>query len=504
MAKLKKSGGSNLVPAADKEVIEETLRSFGKRNMLTYSEAVNLDRAVPDLFDGLKPVHRRILWAASHFPPFQLVKAARCVGDVIGKYHPHGDNSVYSAMVTLVHSPTPTVYGEGNWGSLIDSAAAYRYTNSRLTNYGLSFFDPFYINKEVTSFVSNFDDTEVEPVTLPAQLPNVLLNGGEGIGVAITTYIPTFTPESMIEILTRLLKKEKLTTKDFASTLKFAHKYGGRLVSSKENKKAWLNLFSSVESNVKFESDLDVDEDRKRIIISDWAPGTSGSFIEKFIAKVRAMPEVARCDNSKGSLEYTIDCRKDYNLTQFQKLVERVRSATVQSCAFKINVTQREASVVDGVTSYTTKFLSLTVPELIVQWLKMRIELELKSLTFRIKKQQEAIDYSKLLIYACDHLDAGFKALKSKDPIQTLMKLLKITEEQSTILVNLKFIQWSRLDQEKLKLKLKEQEAHMRQLQKWQAKPRSKILLDMENMKTLIEKDRNVKVKSDNQQLTIV
>jgi len=498
--KRKARGALSLVPAPDRDIVNETLRSFGTRNIKTYATAVNLDRSVPDIYDGLKPVHRRILWAASQ-QERKFLKTARVVGDTLGKYHPHGDQSIADAIETLVNMPTPPVLGDGNWGSLTDSAAAARYTNMKLSGYGLSFFGPDYIHKEVTSFVPNYDDGDVEPVTLPAMLPNVLLNGGDGIGVGITTNIPTFTAESVIDILTRMLKGEELKATDYAKALKYAHKYGGILVKSKENQKGWLQMFESSTGRVQFESAIEIDRDHKTLKISDWPPGTN---LEKFVIKVRSFPETQRCYNSKGSATFTIECKSAYNYAQFDKFVEKVKKATQQRRSFKINVTSRVATTVDGVTNFDVKIFALSIPELLKRWLKLRIELELKSLAFRIRKQVAAIAYSELLIYAADHLENGFTALRSKDPKATLMKLMKITEEQAMTLLNLRFVQWSKLDQDALKLKLKDQQKFLKQLQIWERKPKPKILEDLESLMPAIAKDRTFENSKSKQTLKIV
>jgi len=498
MAKTKKT--VSLIPAEDRNVDLETLRSFGHRNMKDYAIAVNLDRSVPDVYDGLKPVHRRILWGASQ-QDNRFIKTMRIAGDVMGKYHPHGDKSITDAIETLVNSPTPTMLGSGNWGSLIDSAAAPRYTETKLSAYGRSFFDSDYIHRDVTPFVPNYDDSEIEPVCLPAQLPNVLLNGGDGIGVGITTNLPTFTPESMLAVMRRLISGEKLEPKEYAKTLKFASKYGGVLVKSKENQKGWLSLFESAEGRIVFESDMAIDRDHKSITISDWPPGTN---LEKFVAKVRAMPETQACRNTKGSATYTIDCKAAYNYAQFDKFVEKVRTATRQAKSYKIHVTHRVVTVNDGKVSYETEFLRLSVPKLIIKWMRMRIALELKSLAYRVKKQQAAIAYTKLLIRACDHVDDGVAALKSKDPIKHLMKAMGIDEDEAKTLLNLRFIQWSKLDQAQQKEKLREQQTHLKQLQTWEKNPKSKVALDIEEVAKVIEKDRVAKVEKAERKLVIV
>lgn len=497
----RKKAPEDLSPTPDKDVRSETLRSFGKRNMTTYAVAVNLDRSVPDMYDGLKTVQRRVLWGAFKEAPHGFEKTARTVGAVIAKYHPHGDIGLVDAIETMVHMPTPLVRGDGNWGNMIDGAAAMRYTDLSMSAYGLTFLDSDYMTDKVTSFVPNYDDKDIEPVTLPAKLPNVLINGGEGIGVGITTKLPSFTPESVTEVLVRMLKGEKLEPSDFAKTLKYSHKWGGQFIPSKENRQNWMQMFTGSQAMVAFESEIVVDRDSKKMVISDWPQGTN---LIKFVARVRAMPECQRCYNSKGSGTFTIECKPAYNYTQFDKFVVKVQKVTQQRRSFKINVTRRSAQVVDGVTSFSTDFLALSVPELLLEWLKMRLDLERRSLTFRIEKQEAGIAYSKLLIYASDKLDAIFKALRSSDAEATLIRLLKITKEQAKQILELRVRQLSKLDQDEWKQKLKAQLEHLKQLQTWLKKPRSKVLLDLEEVKVAIDKDRAFSTKKRTEKLKVI
>lgn len=486
MAKAKQKGGT-LVPAADRQVRDMTLAEFGKSRMRTYGDHVNHDRQIPDFFDGLKPVHRRIMWATSQQPKGQWLTSARIVGDTIGKYHPHGDNSVYDAMCTMVNASSPLLSGDGNWGSLVDGAAAMRYTSARLSNYGLTYFDQDYINREVTTFIPNYDDIEIEPVVLPAQLPHVLLDGGEGTGYGGVTKLPSFTPESVIEVLIKLLNRETLQVKDFARILKPASVYGGQLVNSKENKEGWLSMFESPEGRVVFESKLAVDQVTKSIVIDNWASGVN---LEKLIPKIRALPECQRAQCSKGTTVYTIECKRDYNLAQFDKFVAKVQKLTQSASSYKMLVTERQARIEDGRTIEEKRVIALSVPELIVKWIKARLDLELRSLAFRTKKQEQAIAYSELLIKACDKLDIVRDSLKSKDPDQYLVKHLKITAEQAAQILELKVRQLSKMDQTKMKEKLAEQRKFATQLERWTKKPRTKVLLDLERVREAIEKDR--------------
>lgn len=487
MATKRKKGSSNKnTSAADSLMVEQTLAEYGMPAIKTYAETVNLDRSVPDLFDGMKPVQRRVLWAASHNPKGVFTKTARVVGDTLGRYHPHGDASVSAAITNMVHHPTSALEGKGNWGGLIDGAAAMRYTNLRLSKYGLSFFDPDYINRNVTMFVPNYDDKDVEPVTLPAMLPNVLLNGAEGIGMGITTSIPAFTVDSMVRVLDKLLSKEKMTAEDFAKILKPALKWGGRLVKSKENRASWLSLFQGNESSVQYESELQVDEGKKSITISEWPPGLNPV---KFIEKVRSLPDTTQAYNSEGTTTFTLVCDRRCNATQFNEYVNKVQRLTRVRRSYKINVTDRVASIEDGVVKYETKFYSLSVPQLIVRWLRQRIDLEKRSLQWRIGRQEEALAYTELLIFASTKLDIIFQALKAPDSKKFLQSKLKLTEQQASQILELRVRQLSKLDQKEYHQKLKEQKAHLSDLNKWFKRPRAKIQQDLARLKVAIATD---------------
>jgi DNA gyrase/topoisomerase IV subunit A len=487
VTKKRASGATRLRPEhEDRNIKLESLNTFGSRAMFTYGMDVNFKRMAADLVDGLKPVQRRVLWAASQQGKAP-VKTARIVGDTIGKYHPHGDQSVVGSIETMVHHPTPTMEGHGEWGSLIDSAAAMRYTNSCLSKFGWTFFESDYIHPEVSSFIPNYDDKDIEPVTLPAQMPFVLMGAAEGIGYGITTNLPSFTPESLVEVMTRLLSGEKLEAKDFAETLKYDHKWGGSVVNTKANKAEWMNLFTDTQAKVKFVAKIDIYRDDKRMVISDWPPGLSPI---TFVERVRGMAECRAVDNVRG-LTYEIRMRQDHNFVQFDKFVEKVFTAATTSIPFKLNVTHTTASIVDGVVHPHTDFLAMSVPRLLIAWLKERLKLELKSLAFRIKKQEEVIAFSKLLIFAANKLDVIFKALKSADPDAFLIKNLKLTAGQAKQILDLQVRRLSKLDQDSLKLKLKEQEKHLVQLQTWQKKPKTKVKGDLANVMLAIEADRD-------------
>ena len=184
----------------DKNIVSEMETSF-----LDYAMSVIVSRALPDVRDGLKPVHRRILYAMSELGNYSdkpYKKSARIVGDVIGKYHPHGDSSVYSAMVRMAQDfsyKKPLVDGHGNFGSLDgDGAAAMRYTEARMSKIAMEMIKD--INKETIDFQENYDGSELEPKVLPAKFPNLLINGANGIAVGMATNIP---PHNINEVIDR-------------------------------------------------------------------------------------------------------------------------------------------------------------------------------------------------------------------------------------------------------------------------------------------------------------
>ena len=187
-----------------------------KNSFLDYAMSVVVSRAIPDIRDGLKPVHRRVLYAMHelgyHYnKPYR--KSVRVVGDVLGKYHPHGDQAVYNTMVGMVQTFAkryPLLVGQGNWGSVDgDNAAAMRYTEVRMKEISLELLAD--IDKNTVPFVSNFDESTVEPVVLPSRLPNLLINGTAGIAVGMATSIPPHNLGEVIDACLALLANEELT-----------------------------------------------------------------------------------------------------------------------------------------------------------------------------------------------------------------------------------------------------------------------------------------------------
>lgn len=502
MAKEKKAKIKGKVDSKLKgRVVEENITSFGKRALKLYADEVNLERATPDLIDGLKPVSRRIVFGTSEVAKTQFAKSAQIVGHVMGTYHPHGDSSIYGAMVTMVNATTPLLHGKGGWGTLLDNAAAMRYTNARLSAFGRIAFDSDYMNKEVTTFVPNYDDRTTEPVSIPFPLPVILFSGDSGIGYGSACDIPGFTPESVVEVLKKLLQGEKLKPIDFAKIMKPEYKWGGEFVNTKVNREAWLQMFKTSKASVQFQAPLHLDQAKRQVMINEWPYGLDP---EKFVAWAREQPEVLQVYPSKGTTEFTIVMKKGYNSVQWDAFIKKVQKRTQVKSSYNINVTKRTATITDGVVDYDVKMMSLSVPQLVIAWLRARLEIETKALTYRIKRQNEAIAYSKLMIFAATKLDVIVPIIrKSKAPREELMKKLKLTKEQADQILELKLRQLTRLDQDAIDAKRKEQVKHLEQLEKWLAKPKKKLVLDIDAAMEAIVQDRKFVASKDKQELTL-
>ncbi len=210
-------------PAQPSDIRPVSIYEEMKKSYLDYAMSVIVARALPDARDGLKPVHRRILYSMNeqgHTPDKKYVKSARVVGDVIGKYHPHGDQSIYDAMVRMAQDfsmRVPLIDGQGNFGSVDgDPAAAYRYTEARLTKSALALLAD--IDKDTVDFQPNYDNNETEPSVLPAKFPNLLVNGAGGIAVGMATNIPPHNLGEVIDACVALIDNPALTIDEAPST----------------------------------------------------------------------------------------------------------------------------------------------------------------------------------------------------------------------------------------------------------------------------------------------
>ena len=443
---------ADVVEDIDLDVLTENcLRSYG--------EEVNLDRSVPDYRDGLKPVTRRTLWAL-HGLGHQLVKTARLGGETVGKFHPHGEASCYGAITTQVAAPTPPIEGVGNWGSLIDPAGAPRYTNVKMSGFGrVAFFHTEYL--PLITKVDNYDGKDKEPLFLPASLPNLLLNGIEGIGLGLTTRIPAFTPKSLLPLLADMAEGKEITDRDIVRRLVPYHEYGGELVKDKANFESFLQLVSSPKSSLRWTSEIEVDEVKKQIFLSKFGPEINPvKLVDGFL---KLQPQVATVHTGKG-VSYVVQCRKDLNMNEFKQFADKLRQKMTVSRSYDMYITRRAVNK-ENPDKYDVAFRQVSLRELMEVWVQYRVRLETAAIKHQIRLSQERIAYYELLLHAVANLDTVFKSLRQADPRSFLVKNMKITEEQADTILNLKVRQLSKLDGEDIQQKLKDEKAHLKILQ---------------------------------------
>lgn len=486
------SGTTNLA-----HLKKEGVGDFVMRSMHIYGSEVNEDRAVPSLQDGFKPVQRRLVWASSKVATSK-VKSAMPVSEAMGKYHPHGDTSLYGALVTMVNGNVPTMIGLGNWGSLIDPPAAMRYTNTMLSKYGSSFLNREYL--AVTPMVDNYDSTLKEPLYLPALLPNIFLNGASGIGVGVKTDLPAYTPESLLTMCIRLLDKEDITPLQWAKGLVFYNPWGAEVVKSPANTAALKAFYSGSSGTVAFYAPVKFDEARKQIIIDRYVPGVRIESSDKkrnektntketglgVIDKIKRMALVDNVDSGDG-LAYIVQCKRSANLNECKALHAKIQTMFTAKQSFNIFVTERMPDV-DG--KYKVQFHNCSVPEVLYRWLKFRLRLEVNSLNWRIGEQQKAIEFTKLMILVCDHVDAIIKIVRAKPALskeemrKRVSKLLKCTDEQAHTVLERQLYQLSTMDQNALTAKLAEQVKTLKDLQRDVKRPIHVVRTYLDAMRT--------------------
>ena len=279
------------------QIIRTDYAEVMQKSYVDYAMSVIISRALPDIRDGLKPVQRRTLYdmyelAIRYDKPYR--KCARIVGDTMGKYHPHGDSSIYDALVVMAQDfkkGMPLVDGHGNFGSIEgDGAAAMRYTEARLQKVTQEVFLAD-LDKDVVDFMPNFDETEKEPTVLPVRLPNFLVNGSDGIAVGMVTSTPPHNLGEVIDAVKAYMKNDKLTTADLMQYIQGPDFPTGGIVTNKDE---LLNIYETGSGKIKLRGRVEVEQDKGgklRLVITEIPYTMIGANIGKFLNDVYALVE---------------------------------------------------------------------------------------------------------------------------------------------------------------------------------------------------------------------
>jgi DNA gyrase subunit A len=449
----------------EEKVVARFLEDEMRESFIDYSMSVIVQRALPDVRDGLKPVHRRILYAMHGLglaPNRPHKKSATVVGEVLGKYHPHGDMAVYDALVRMVQDFSlryPLVNGQGNFGSIDgDSAAAYRYTEARLGAIAVELLAD--IEKETVDFVPNFDERIEEPTVLPSRFPNLLVNGSAGIAVGMATNIPPHNLREVVEAAKHLINQPKATPRDLMKYVKGPDFPTGAVVRGYGGIQ---EAYNTGRGRIIVRARAEIEESKpghERILITE---------IPFMVNKTRLIEQIAEQARERR-VEGISDLRDESDREGMRIVVELKRDANPQIVLNRLyKHTQMQSTfgaimlaLVDGVPKV------MNLKEMIQHFADHRHEIVVRrsERDLRVAEEREHILVG--LKKAVDNIDAVVEIIKkAKDPEEAGKKLrrrFELTERQAEAILNMRLARLTGLEVEKLKAELKEVRAEIKRL----------------------------------------
>ncbi|KIM05387.1 MAG: DNA gyrase subunit A [Sulfurovum sp. AS07-7] len=433
-------------------LIENSLQD----SYLDYSMSVIVGRALPDVRDGLKPVHRRILYAMNelnltHRNPYK--KSARIVGDVIGKYHPHGDNAVYDALVRMAQEfslRSPLVDGQGNFGSIDgDSAAAMRYTEARMTKLAEELISD--IDKDTVDFVTNYDDSMQEPDVLPSRVPNLLLNGSSGIAVGMATNIPPHRLDELIEALILRIENPKSDASDIMNIVKGPDFPTGGIIFGK---KGIMEAYTTGRGRIKVRAKIHIEQKNSReVIIIDELPYQ--------VNKARLIENIAQLVKDKvveGISEIRDESDRD-GIRVVMELKRDAMSEIVLNNLYKSTQMQTTFGIIMlAIENKEPKVFSLM--ELLDIFIRHRKTVIIRRTIFDLEKAKAEAHILEGKKIAVDHIDEVITIIKaSKDTDEAkneLMSRFGFSEIQSNSILQMRLRQITALERDKIENQLEE------------------------------------------------
>ena len=446
---------------APRQITDEMQEAY-----LDYAMSVIVSRALPDVRDGLKPVHRRILyamWTIGLRAGAKFRKSANVVGEVLGKYHPHGDLAVYDAMVRMAQDFSlryPLIEGQGNFGSIDgDSPAAHRYTEARLDRISDEMLGS--IDKNTVNFLPNYDGSQHEPQVLPSRLPNLLLNGTMGIAVGMATNIPPHHLGEIIDGTTYLIDHPEASVEDLMQFIKGPDfPTGGQIFDINEIAQAYATGKGRIVMRAKCEI-VEDDAGRFQIIVSEIPYQVNKAHLVEHIAQLVNDKRIdgirdLRDESDKDGIRVVVDLKKD---AYPKKVLNRLYNLTELQTAFHVNM----LALIDGLQPRV-----LTLKMVLEEYIKHQQEVTRRQAQFDLDRAKERAHILEGLKIALSHLDAviaTIKKSKDKDEAKTnLMKRFKLTEIQSVAILEMKLQQLANMEQQKILDELKERLATIKDL----------------------------------------
>ena len=458
-----------------------SLKKYAEESYLNYAMYVILDRALPNVGDGLKPVQRRILYAMSELgldAGSKYKKSARTVGDVIGKFHPHGDSAAYEAMVLMAQNFSfkyPLVDGQGNWGSQDDpkSFAAMRYTESKLTNFANLLISE--LKSGTVDWQPNFDGSLLEPVIFPAKIPMILLNGTSGIAVGMATDIPSHNINEVIDATVKILEKPKSDLKDLLKIIKgpdFSN--NASIVASPEELE---EMYSSGRGGFKIQAQWR--QDKNQIIINALPYQASGSKILEQIAeqminkKLPMVVDLADEGDHEDPIRLVITLKS--NRVNAEDVMNHLYASTDLQKNYRVNMNL--ISLKGG-----PKVFSLV--DLLKEWVIFRKDTVKRKLEHRLDQVNDRLHILEGLLTIFVDLDKVIKIIRNSDePKKELIKAFKLSEIQANAILEIRLRQLAKLEQLKIENERNELVDERDDIEK--------ILKSKSRLKTLIKNELN-------------
>ena len=441
----------------DSKIVNLEVQQELKKSFISYAMAVNVSRAIPDVRDGLKPVHRRILYAMNELgltPDKPFRKSAMVVGEVLGKYHPHGDSSVYDAMVRLAQDFSircPLVEGHGNFGSVDgDPAAAYRYTEARLSKVALEMIRD--IDKKTVDLYPNFDDTREQPVVLPSRFPNLLVNGSDGIAVGMATSIPPHNLGEVIDATVALIQNPDLTVDDLMEYIPAPDYPTGALILGRGGvKQAYRTGKGSAVLRAKTEIE-ELPNGKSRIIITEIPYQVNKAKLIENIAeqvkdkKIEGIADLSE-ETDRHGMRIVVETKKDYN-------AQVVLNTLFKQTQLQVNNSMIMLALVDGVPKI------LNLKEILENYIIHQEDVITRRTKFDLEKAQERAHILEGLAIALANIDEVVELLK-KSPdrqgaIANLTARFALDEAQAVSILEMRLQRLTGLEVEKIKEELEQ------------------------------------------------
>ena len=435
----------------DKNLVNVNLTKEMKTSFIDYAMSVIVSRALPDVRDGLKPVHRRILYGMNELgvtPDKPHKKSARITGDVMGKYHPHGDSSIYEAMVRMAQwwsYRNMLVDGHGNFGSMDgDGAAAQRYTEARMSKIALEMLRD--INKNTVDFVDNYDANEREPVVLPARFPNLLVNGATGIAVGMATNIPPHNLGETIDAVKLVMDNPEVTTKDLMEVLPGPDFPTGALVMGKSG---IHKAYETGKGSIVLRSRTEIEESktgRERIVVTEFPYMVNKTKVHEHIVRLVQEKRIdgitaVRDESNREGVRFVIEVRRDASANV---ILNNLFKMTQMQTSFGFNM----LAIQNGVP----KILSLR--QILDAYIEHQKEVVTRRTQFDKEKAEARAHILEGLLIALDHIDEVIRIIRASETDEEaqaeLMSKFKLSERQSQAILDMRLRRLTGLERDKI------------------------------------------------------